>query len=400
MIKLGQARSIVLKYAKRAPAREAMRVALKDAFNRVLASDLRAVCDSPDFNRSTMDGYALRCRDIRQPGAVLKVTGFVPAGVLSKKRLKRGECIKIATGAMVPCDADSVAMKEDALLCVGSRVKILKKISSGENISFKAQDFRKGSLLLKKGSVLNTARIGLLASQGKNNVLVFKPPRVAFLSTGNEVVEPGSPKSQAQVWNASASMLAVALRGLNIEPRYLGIAKDESRALISKIKEGLKEDILIITGAVSAGELDIVPAMLRNSGADIKFHKVELRPGKPFLFAVKGRCLVFGLPGNPVSSLVSFLLFVVPAISRMLGLGEAEFLEKGILQKGMYNKSDRCSLYPAAIVIKKGRVFLSPIHYNGSADIRALAQADAFFMLDKGKNGLANTTVDFLRLNR
>ncbi|MFH0940976.1 MAG: molybdopterin molybdotransferase MoeA [Candidatus Omnitrophota bacterium] len=398
MIKLDQARSIVLKYARRAPARAGMSVCLKDAFEKVLAQDLRAVCDCPDFNRSIMDGYALKSCDISHAGAVLKVIGFVPAGVLPKIRLKRSECIKIATGAMVPPEADSVVMKEDARPLTDSRVKILKKIKSGENISFKGLDFKKGSLLLKKGSVLNTARIGLLASQGKNKVLVFKPPRVAFLSTGNEVVEPGMPKRSGQVWNTSASMLTVALRRLNIAPRYLGRAQDEPRGLLRKIKEGLKEDVFIITGAVSVGDLDIVPSALRMSGASVKFHKVALRPGKPFLFAVKGKCLVFGLPGNPVSSFVSFLLFVAPAISKMSGHRCGNFLEKGILQKGVYNKSDRYSLFPAAVEIKKGRTLLKPIHYNGSADIRAVALADAFFMLDKGKMAPSGSQVDFLRL--
>jgi len=395
MIKLNQAQSIVLKYARCA---DTIRVRLQDALNMVLAEDLVAVCNCPDFNRSVMDGYALRCCDICQPGAVLKVTGFVPAGVLPKRRLKIGECVKIATGAMVPYGADSVVMKEDARLIADSRVKILKKIKRGDNISFKAQDFKKGSLLLKKGSVLNTARIGLLASQGKNKVLVFKPPSVAFLSTGDEVVEPGMPKRSAQVWNISASMLAVALRRLNIAPRYLGIAKDESRRLLSKIKQGLKEDVFIITGAVSAGDLDMVPSALKMSGASVKFHKVALRPGKPFLFAVKGKCLVFGLPGNPVSSFVSFLLFVKPAISKMSGLMEYNFLEKGILQKGVYNKSDRYSLFPAVVAIKNGRTLLKPIQYNGSADIRAVARAGAFFMLDKGKMAPSGSQVNFLRL--
>ncbi|OIO36728.1 MAG: hypothetical protein AUJ74_01385 [Candidatus Omnitrophica bacterium CG1_02_44_16] len=398
MIKLKQAQAIVLKHAMRAPARKAMRVFLKDSFSRVLAQGLRAVCDRPDFNRSVMDGYALKSRDIRHPGAVLKITGFVPAGVFPKRPIKKGECVKIATGAMVPCGADSVVMKEDASPRAGRYVKILKKIKNGENISFKGQDFRKGSLLLKKGSLLNTARIGLLASQGKNKVLVFKPLSVAFLSTGDEVVEPGMPKKAGQVWNITASMLSVALRRFNIVPRYLGLSEDKPRGLLNKIKEGLKYDVFIITGAVSEGDLDIVPSTLIKSGVSIKFHKVELRPGKPFLFAVKGNCLVFGLPGNPVSSLVSFLLFVLPAIRKMSGLREEFLLEKGILQKGVYNKNDRYSLFPAAMIMKKGRIFIDPVHYNGSADIRAVAQADAFFMLDKGKIATAGSQVDFLRL--
>lgn len=395
MISFKKARDII---SACAPFKKIKKVRLENAWNRVLAEDTPAAIDGPDFDKSVVDGFAVCGCDILRAPVVLKILEHIPAGKVPAKKIAGGTCSMIATGAMMPRGARAVVMKEDCHIVDRSHVKVLKKIRPKENVYKKAKDFKKGDLLLKKGSALDMAKIALLASQGLATVPVYEAPAVAILTTGDEVIEPGLKKKPGQIWNATGAMLAHALAIMNIKPGYLGIAKDDPKVLLKKIREGLTYDCLIITGAVSMGERDLVPQLLRKLKVSVVFHKVRIRPGKPLLFGRCGRRLIFGLPGNPVSSLVSFLLFVAPAISKMSGFKEGNFLEKGILQKGVYNKSDRYSLYPASVAIKKGRTLLKPIHYNGSADIRAVAEADAFFMLDKGKMASSGSQVDFLRL--
>lgn len=365
------------------PKPKTKKILLHAARQETLAKNVVASSDYPAFDRATMDGFAVRYRDASVFSAGLRCVADLPAGRVSRRRLQQGECVRIATGAMLPEGADSVVAKEDAMLSGSRRIKPLGKVVRGQNVGRRAQDFRRGEVLLKKGTTLSAARLGLLASQGLGGFLVYARPSVALLATGDELIEPGRSRGRSSVWNASASMLVFALERLGVTVSYLGIARDEPAYLSKKIKEGLKSDILIITGAVSAGERDYVPRCLKNSGVRVVFHKVALRPGKPFLFGVKGRHRVFGLPGNPVSSLVSFLFFVRPLIMKMSGQTERRTLCEGILTKGVYNKSERLTLYPACVEEKDGRIFIKPLRYSGSADIRAVAHAAGFFSVAK-----------------
>jgi molybdopterin molybdotransferase len=392
MISFRKARNIILKSFSR---RTATKVSLDFAFMRVLAQDVIARTGSPEFDRATMDGFAVRSSD----ELTLECIEMIPAGCAPKKALRRGECAKVATGAMLPQGADSVVMKEEARLLSGNRVLISQRPRCSDNIARRAQDFKKGDTILKKGDLLNAPKIGLLSSQGIKYVWVYRPPSVSILSTGDEVVEPGENKKRWQIWNASGSMLKFALMRWQVAPDYLGIVRDDPKQALKKIRQGLKSDILIITGAVSVGDFDFVPAVLKRSGASVKFHKVAIKPGKPLLFAVKGDHFIFGLPGNPVSSLVSFLLFVAPLINNMLGFKTEVFLEKGFLAKGVYNRSGRLSLLPGRLARKKGSIFIRPIDYSGSADLRAISAADVLFMVDKNRSLQKGSTVQFFRLS-
>jgi len=374
-------------------------VSLEAAFMRVSARDVRARVDGPEFDRATMDGFAIRSSDTAVIPAVLKCTQAIPAGHIPKKSLKKGECAKVATGAMLPGGADSVVMKEEAEFLLSGPVTLRRRIAPYENIAFRAQDLKKGGIVLRKGDILNAAKIGLLSSQGAKDVAVYRAPRVAILSTGDEIAEPGEKKKKGQVWNASASMLKFAVRRWRLAPDYLGIARDDPGQIFKKIRQGLKSDIFIITGAVSIGDLDLVPGALKRSGAAVGFHKVAIRPGKPLLFAVKRGCLIFGLPGNPVSSLVSFLLFVAPLINSMLGYRKGDLIEKGFLAKGVYNKSDRLSLFPGILKYKGGRIIVRPVKYSGSADLAAVSGADVLFMVDKHKDLSKGSAVEFFRIS-
>ena len=368
------------------------------ALGSVLAQDIFARFDSPEFDRSIMDGFAVRSIDAENFPTKLKCVAFVPAGCLPSVKVKKGECIKIATGAKIPAGADSVIMKEDTNLSTDGLVEVTKKIKKGQNIALRSRDFRKKQLLLNRGAVLNAASIGLLASQGFGKVSIFALPRIALISTGDEIVEPGKKKRHGQIWDASGSFLMAALLKRDIPFSYLGIVPDEPVRLYEKIRQGLDSDFLIITGAVSEGDKDLVPAVLRKAGVTVKFHKVAIRPGKPFIFGVKRSSFVFGLPGNPVSSLVSFLLFVLPAIEKMSGKKPGPVFQKGFLTKSVYNKTDRLSLFPGRIARGSDYVGVEPISYSGSSDLLAVSKAGCFFMIGKGQRIEKGAEVEFIEL--
>lgn len=397
MISFVKAQKIVLSCVARSVRQK---VRLDTAANRALAQDVFAAADAPAFDKAVMDGFAVRADDIGNSPVVLKVLAFIPAGKKSSQKISKGQCVQIATGAPLPPGADSVVMKEDAFLIGFGKVKILKKVRRGENVYPQALDYAKGELLLKEGSLLNAGRIGLVASQGKRSVIVFRPPTVALLVTGDEIVEPGFQKRPEQIWNASRSMLSGLLRLMGLDVKYLGIARDEKKIVSAKIKKGLTHDCLILTGAVSVGEKDFVPQILREAGVRIRLHKVAIRPGKPFLFGTHGSRLVFGLPGNPLSSLIGFLLFIQPALRRQMGLKEELIFEEGTLSKSVYNKSGRMSFLPARL--KKaagGKVFVRPLPYSGSADLLAAARADCFFVVGaKQTRAVQGAAVKFLRI--
>jgi molybdopterin molybdotransferase len=395
MISFKKARDII---SACAPFKKVKKVRLENAWNRVLAEDTPAAIDGPDFDKSVVDGFAVCGCDILRAPVVLKILEHIPAGKVPAKKIAGGTCSMIATGAMMPRGACAVVMKEDCRIVDRSHVKVLKKIRPKENVYKKAKDFKKGDLLLKKGSALDMAKIALLASQGLATVPVYEAPAIAILTTGDEVIEPGFKKKPGQIWNATGAMLAHALAIMNIKPRYLGIAKDDPKVLLKKIREGLTYDCLIITGAVSMGERDFVPQLLRKLKVSVVFHKVCIRPGKPFLFGRCGRRFIFGLPGNPVSSLVSFLLFVLPAIERMSGKKAGSVFQKGILTNSVYNETDRLSLFPGRIARKPDHVSVEPIAYSGSSDLLAVSKADCFFVLDRAQKKEKNSGVQFFEL--
>ncbi|MFH0876791.1 MAG: gephyrin-like molybdotransferase Glp [Candidatus Omnitrophota bacterium] len=396
LISIKTARDIIFRHTV---SRHVLRVRLKEAFKRVLAQDVLAAQDSPDSDKSFMDGYVVRCDDVTRVPTTLKIIEQIRAGKIPRRPLKKGTCAQIATGAMVPKGADAVVIKERTRLSAKTVVEILRRPSAGDHIYRQGQFFKKGERLLRRGTVLNSAAIGLLASQGFSSVKVFGAPRVAILSTGNEITDLGSKKKYGGVWNATAPMLSTLLAGLGIAPRYLGLVPDHPDRMLKKITEGLKYDILIITGAVSVGNFDFVPRVLKDLGAEVLFHKVAIRPGKPLLFGLRGRSLIFGLPGNPVSGWLDFLLFIKPAIHKILGLDIRGKLQEGLLGKTISHEPDRLSFWPAQVTLQ-GRAFrINPLRYGGSADMGALAKANALVLLKRHQKTFAkNSRIKFLKI--
>lgn len=297
-------------------------VPLLEALGRSLATEIKAREDVPPFVKATMDGYAVRAEDTRPPqgssSVELEVVEDLPAGRIGRKPVGPGQAVRIMTGAPLPKGADAVVMVEQTQKA-GGTVRVLRSVRSGDNIGQAGEDLKKGDTVLERGDVVGPAELGMLAALNRAAVRVTRRPRLAVIATGDEIVEPGERKGPGQIRNSNGySLLALALRA-GAEAAYLGIARDKRSSLVRKIRRAEDFDILVLSGGVSVGDHDLVKGQLESLGVRPVFWKVRIKPGKPVFFGVRGKQLVFGLPGNPTSAMVTFMLFVRPAIDRMLG---------------------------------------------------------------------------------
>ena len=398
MISLKTAQHIVLKHAT---LKKAMVLKVVDTAFRVLAQDVYSRQDSPPFDKSIVDGFAVRLPDTRRVPKIVEIIETVFAGQRPRKSLKRGACVRIATGAMVSRGAGAIVKKEETRVLNARHVRILQRPKLYENILRKSVDFKKGDLLLRKGTQLNRARAALLSSQGFKTIKVFEPPSVAIVATGNEIKDPGLKIKKGEIWNAVSPMLIYALREMKIEPVYLGVVRDDPDKLFKKIKQGLRYDILILSGAVSVGEKDFVLKALKKVRLTPLVHKIAIRPGKPFLFACRRKHLVFGLPGNPLASLACFALFIKPVIQKILGFKPCLSSKEGILKKSVFNHSQRLSFLPARLIGKKEMPQVTPLRYSGSADLWAAAKANTFLMVGKNQSFLKEMSkIKFINLEQ
>ena len=363
------------------------RVALSDSMGRILAEDIFSDVDMPPFDKSAVDGYACRMKDIQSSGAVVQnfepqqVLETIPAGKIPEKTIGPFECSKIMTGAMVPEGADCVVMVEDTEVAGENLVRFTIK-ETAKNICYQGEDIRSGDLVLEKGLKISPAHIAVLAGVGAINPLVAALPRVGIISTGDELVEPSLTPALAQIRNSNGCQLEAQVKTVPALASYLGIAPDEGPELRKIIDLALANyDVVILTGGVSMGDFDRVPAILREAGVDILFEKVAIRPGKPTVFGRKGDTFIFGLPGNPVASYVLFEIVVKPFLLRLMGNNEQPL--ELILPMGVdffRPQSDRISMIP--VIIKDGAVF--PIEYHGSAHINAYTKANAILVIAIG----------------
>jgi molybdopterin molybdotransferase len=314
MIDYGEALRAIVARTKPLPGEA---VPLDQALGRTLARDFRAGDDIPPFCKATMDGYAVRAADT-SPGVELEVTEDLPAGRVSRRRLGPGQAARIMTGAPLPDGADAVVMVEETERTQAG-VKVLHAVKPGENIGLAGEDVKKGDLVLEKGELAGPAEVGMLAALGHGTVWATRKPRVAVVSTGNEIVEPGEKARPGQIRNSNGPALLAAALQAGAAASYLGIARDKRSSLEGKIHRAEKADVLVLSGGVSVGDHDLVKGQLRDAGVRVVFWQVRIKPGKPVFFGMRGRQLVFGLPGNPTSAMVTFYLFVRPAIDRLLG---------------------------------------------------------------------------------
>lgn len=293
---------------------------LAEAAGLVLAEETRSRLDLPPADNSAMDGYAYGFAG--QPaGDRLTVTGFIPAGALRTETVPAGHCVKIMTGAPLPPGCDTVVPIEETEESDG-QVRLRKAGQKGVHVRYRGEEIRKGEILLPAGTRLGPGEIGLLAAAGVAQVRVYPRPRVAVLSTGDELVELGAAMRPGQIVNSNSYLLTARLRELGCEVVPLGIGGDEPEALRALMQEGLKADLLVTSGGVSMGDRDLVQEVLRGLGFDLGFWKVAIKPGKPVLFGTVATVPVFGLPGNPAASAATLEIFVAPAVRLLAGAAD------------------------------------------------------------------------------
>lgn len=390
MLTFEQALSIVkekLGEAKRTPATEVL--PLEQVRGRILAEDICADRDYPPFHRATRDGYALRVSDLGSLPTILERVGEVRAGEHYAGELRPSQCIEIMTGAPLPDGADAVGMIEHVSVR-GNQVEVHRAVSAFENIVRQGSEAASGSRVLARGRRLNPAEIGLLASVGQARVKVFVEPRVAILPTGDEVVPVDRQPEWFQIRNSNAVALAAQVAAAGGVPRIAGIAPDLKEPLKRLVENGLEADLLLMSGGVSMGKYDLVAQALKDLGAEIHIQGVALRPGKPLLFgSVRGKYF-FGLPGNPVSTFVTFELFVRPAIAQ---LGGAEFECTGFLRarlgKPLKQKHGLTSFMPARVLREGADPVVNLIGWQGSGDLVGVAAANCFLVVHPEQTAIA-----------
>ncbi|MDQ3711859.1 MAG: molybdopterin molybdotransferase MoeA [Acidobacteriota bacterium] len=360
---------------------------LDESIGRVLAEEIRADMDLPPFDRSQMDGFALKTCDVKNAPVQLKIVGESIAGKGFDAKLNSGEAIRIMTGAPVPKGADAV-QKVELTEEKDGFIKITEKTKVRQNINMFASEIEKGKQIFERGEIIAENMIAAIASFGYAKVEVFKKPKAAILSTGSEIVDIGETPQKDQIRNSNSIMLKVfADRFADVE--ILPSVKDNIKSLRKVIEKATKNfDVLITTGGVSVGDYDFTKPVLRELGAEIFFEKLSLKPGKPTVFAKLNDCLIFGLPGNPVSSAATFYLFARTALLKMQSAKNCE-LKKGfaVVSDKIKAAKERDSFLPASLETDKdGKLIIESLRFNGSSNFIAFARADALVFVPQGKN--------------
>ena len=371
-------------------------VDVENAAGRVLAEDARAAVDLPPFRSSAMDGFAVRAEDT--PGT-LPVTVRVAAGRPAPRPLQPGEAMGISTGGVVPDGADAVVPVE-AVVESANEIVVAGAAEVGAHVRGVGGDVRAGDLVLAAGLELSASRIGALAAAGVASVRCSRRPRVAVLSTGTELRPPGEPLGPGQIYEANSVMLAAALVRAGAEVERLEPAADDLDAHRTALERGLAADVFVSSGGVSVGPHDLVRSVGAELGVEEVFWRVAVKPGKPVAFGVRERTLVFGLPGNPVSALVGFELFVRPALRALVGDAEpGPRFELGTLAEPLRAIPARDQLVRARSSLAAGETVLQPLQGQESHMIVRAAAADALVHVPRGEGELpAGARVRFLRI--
>jgi molybdopterin molybdotransferase len=363
-------------------------VPLLAAPDRILALDIAAPYAMPEFDKSAMDGYAIRSED-RSP--VYEIVETIAAGTPPRLNVGRGQCAKIMTGAMLPAGADRVVKRE----CTHEENGLMRIVAEDKNrnVRSRGEDFQAGQQVLAKGTRLQAAQIALLASLGFAEVATARRPRIGILTTGSELVEPGAPLGPGQIYNSNYYSLAAQIGACGAEAVPLGRIADELEPTVVLIASCLSRcDLLIVSGGVSAGDFDFVPAAMQRAGVSLFFQKIAVQPGMPTVFGSRGDKAVFGLPGNPVSTFVIFTVFIQPLIMRLMGHDFRPRMGKAILA-GAYKRSQAARGAFLPLCVRAGRAEV--LEYHGSAHLHALSQADALLYLPAGQSEIsAGSTID------
>lgn len=368
-------------------------VPLMKCLGRVLAEDVVSAISMPPFDKSAMDGYALASGD---DSGKFRVVEVIAAGDVPRKTIGKGECAKIMTGAMLPPGADRVVKvevteeKDGFMMVTGEDPNV--------NICYLGEDIEPGDLILKKGHLIRPPETGIIASMGLDTVKVYKPAKVAVVTTGSEIVPPGRRLEKGQIYNSNAYSISAQAMRCGAEVIYAGMVADDPKAIEDKFKSLLEQvDLLLISGGVSMGDFDFVPATLKRLGVSIHFEKVAIQPGKPTVFGTydEGRTVIFGLPGNPVSTFTIFEVFVRRVLYRMMGHEYTPVFMIGKMKRDFLRRRGERTLFTPVRYDLDGMI--EPVEYHGSAHLAALGQAGALLRVPAGVNEILKGTVVHVR---
>lgn len=391
MLSYQQARQAVIDQAQRKKGLpETASIRIWDALGFVLAQEIKADRPYPPFDRSTRDGYAVRAVDVT-PGAKLHCVGEIKAGDSVTAALKPGTCEQIMTGAAVPAGADAVVMIEHTQRD-GDTVRFERPAQPGQNVVPRGSEAAPGQAILRPGMRLGYAELALAAQVGAAELCCATKPRVAILSTGDEVVSLNETPGAFQIRNSNSVSLAAQVRLAGGEPVLLGNAADRVDDLRAKIERGLAEDVLVLSGGVSMGKYDLVETVLKELSTEFYFDAVAIRPGRPAVFGRCGNTFVFGLPGNPVSTMVTFELFVVPALDILSGASPRPLpLVEARVAEPLHEKPGLTHFLPARLEWRNATPEVRALRWQGSGDIAALAQANCFLVVDAERGAIATS---------
>lgn len=363
---------------------EPEQVLLAQAHGRILAQDVFADIEMPPFNKSAVDGYACRRQDLPGPFEVVET---IAAGVVPESVIAAGQCSKIMTGSMVPQGADTIIMVEDTEILVDGRIMFTREKTSA-NIAWKAEDVTLGQQVLSKGTLLKPQHIAILAAMGVAKPFVYRQAVAGIITTGDELVEPGQKPGPSQIRNSNAHQLMAQAEMMGLRTVYLGIASDTPESIRQILTEGFKTcDIILLTGGVSMGDFDYVPAVLKEMEVQIQFKSIAVQPGRPTVFGLRGNKFLFGLPGNPVSSFVQFELLVKPLAYKTMGYEyQPQIVRLPLAQDFSRKKGNRKSFIPVRIT-PEGKI--QPLEYHGSAHIHSYEGADGIMAIEMGETFIA-----------
>ena len=361
------------------------KVSLLDALGRVIGEDIYAKRNIPPLDNSAMDGYALKSEDVRKASqnhpVRLVVIEDLPAGFISTKTIEKGKAIRIMTGAPIPKGADAVVpvevtKKEDGF------VLIFNAAGPGENIRVSGEDVKQGDRVISRGDIVRPAEVGMLASVGRSFVSVYQRPLVAVLCTGDELVDVDGDLTEVKIISSNSYAIGAQVKDCGAVPLQLGIAKDRKEEIEEKLRQGIRADVLISSAGVSVGDYDFVKDVMKHLGIEMVFWKVAMRPGQPLAFGTMGGKPVFGLPGNPVSSMISFEQFVRPALLKMMGCRHIfRPLVEAVLKEEVRKMAGRRYFIRGSVSFENNQYVVTTTGEQGSGMLRSMVRANGLIVI-------------------